>query len=185
MGMGEPFDNWDNLHKALCILNAPQGMNIGARRMTISTSGHVPGIHRLMETKLQINLSISLHATTDETRGKLMPMNRIYPIQQLLTAAKEYYEATGRRVTLEYVLLYGINDLMDDANRLAKMAHDLFALVNILPYNPIKPLVFKPSPPDYVETFVTRLTLKKVSVTVRQSKGKEIHAACGQLAGNI
>ncbi len=183
MGMGEPLDNYENLVRAISILNAPEGLGIAARRMTVSTAGVVPGIERFKELGLQVNLSISLHAVTDAKRGALMPINRKYPLAKLLAAAEDYIRGGGRKITLEYVLIRGVNDSPEDAAGLARLAARLRAKVNVIVFSPSPGIKFEPPDPGRVQAFVSVLEEKKVPVTLRQSKGREIQAACGQLAG--
>lgn len=185
MGMGEPLDNFDNLTKAIRIMNAPEGMGVAARRMTVSTAGLVPGIERLAALDLQVNLSVSLHAVTDRLRSRLMPINRNYPLEKLVAACESYIRSGGRMITLEYVLIKGVNDGVDDADGLAGIARRLRAKVNLIAYSPVAGLEFEtPSGAD-VARFRRRLEERKVRVTLRLSKGQDIFAACGQLAGRF
>jgi 23S rRNA (adenine2503-C2)-methyltransferase len=183
MGMGEPLDNLENLVKAVRILNASEGMALAARRMTVSTSGIVPGIARLGALGLQINLSISLHAADDEKRGRLMPVNRKYPLAELLKACREYLAAGGRMITFEYVLIRGLNDTAVDAEKLARIAGRLKAKVNLIPFSPVRGLPYAAPDAGACRSFLTRLRGAGVAATLRQSKGRDIQAACGQLAG--
>ena len=182
MGMGEPLDNWDNVEKALRIMNAPEGMGVAARRMTISTAGYVPAFPQLEALDLQINLSISLHAVTDRLRDRLMPINRKYPLEKLVETAEHYIRSGGRMITLEYIVMCGLNDSLDDADGLAAIARRLRAKVNLIAYSPVPGVAFEaPSSAD-VARFKRWLEERRVRVTVRQSKGADIAAACGQLA---
>jgi len=183
MGMGEPLDNYDNVARSIMILNSPDGLGIAARRMTVSTAGVVPGIERFKELGLQVNLSISLHAVTDAKRGALMPINRKYPLEKLLAAAQDYIRGGGRKITLEYVLIKGVNDSPEDAAGLARIAARLRAKINLIVFSPIPGVKLEPPGPDRVQAFLRVLEEKKVPATLRQSKGREIQAACGQLAG--
>jgi len=183
MGMGEPFDNYDDVERALRILNAPQGLGIAARRMTVSTAGLIPGILRFKDLDLQVNLSISLHAATDEVRSGIMPVNRKYPLEKLIAAAKEYIAGGGRKITLEYILFRGLNDGLRDAEALARVAARLQAKVNLIPYSPIAGLPFERPADSEVMAFVKRLNEIGTPATLRNSKGRDIQAACGQLAG--
>jgi 23S rRNA (adenine2503-C2)-methyltransferase len=183
MGMGEPLDNYDNLERTLRIMNSPEGLNIAARRMTVSTAGLVPGIERFKGLGLQVNLSISLHAVTDRLRGELMPVNRRYPLAELMRAAEEYVASGGRMITFEYIVFKGLNDTLADADGLAAMARKLRAKVNLIPASPVPGLDFKTPSTAEVERFRAWLEERRVRVTVRQSKGRDIAAACGQLAG--
>jgi 23S rRNA (adenine2503-C2)-methyltransferase len=181
MGMGEPLANYDNLLKALKILNAPWGGGIGARRITISTSGLVPQIRLLADEPLQFRLAISLHGATDETRNKIMPVNRKYPLA-MLTAACEYYQQKKERmITLEYILIAGINDGLDQTKPLAEMAHRLHAKVNLIPYNTVEDLRWERPSEETQEAFLAALEKRDVTATLRREKGHDIDAACGQL----
>ena len=183
MGMGEPLDNFDNLEKAVRIMNSPEGMEIAARRMTISTCGLVPGIERLAKLDLQVNLSFSLHAVTDRLRDKLMPVNKKYPLEKVIEACEDYLRLGGRMMTLEYILIKDVNDSRNDAEGLAGIARRLRAKLNIIPYSPVAGLDYEGSDEPALRTFIQRLEERKVHVTRRQSKGTDIAAACGQLAG--
>jgi 23S rRNA (adenine2503-C2)-methyltransferase len=183
MGMGEPLDNYDQVSRAVRLLNAGPGINIAARRMTISTSGLVPGIESLKSLGLQVELSLSLHAAGDDLRSRLLPVNRTYPLSRLIPALKDFSRTTGRKVTLEYALISGVNDSLPDADSLARLAKELKAKVNLIPFSDVGAAAFKPSPPERVEAFRARLEQKNVPVTLRRSKGGDIRAACGQLAG--
>jgi len=185
MGMGEPLDNFPALAQALKIMNSPEGLRVAARRITISTCGLVPGIKKLPSLGLQINLSLSLHAAHDELRPRLLPIARKYPLEEVLKACEEYVRATGRLMTLEYVLLAGVNDSSADAASLAKIARRLRAKINLIPYSPVAGLPYKTPHPEEVAAFRQWLEEKGVKVTVRRSKGLDIQAACGQLAGRI
>lgn len=181
MGMGEPLANFDNLMKALKILNAPWGGGIGARKITISTSGLAPQIRKLAEEPLQFRLAISLHGATDETRNKIMPVNKKYPLREL-TAACEFYEAKkGRMITLEYILIAGVNDALTQIKPLAQLAHRLHAKVNLIPYNKVEDLPWIRPTEEAQEKFLAALEREKVIATLRREKGHDIDAACGQL----
>ena len=181
MGMGEPLANYDNLMKALKILNAPWGGGIGARKITISTSGLAPQIKKLAEEPLQFRLAISLHGATDETRNKIMPVNKKYPLREL-TAACEYYEKQkGRMITLEYILIAGVNDALTQIKPLAQLAHRLHAKVNLIPYNKVEDLPWARPTEEAQEKFLAALEREKVIATLRREKGHDIDAACGQL----
>jgi len=183
MGMGEPLDNFENVVKAIRVMNSPEGLAIAARRITVSTSGLVPGIERFKGLGLQVHLSLSLHAADDELRNELMPISRKYPLEKVLRACLDYIQATGRKMTIEYVLLAGVNDSPRDADGLAALANRLKAKVNLIPYSPIQGLGFRTPQDSVIESFRKRLADKNVGVTMRHSKGKDILAACGQLAG--
>src|SRR5256886_5629729 len=182
MGMGEPLHNYNNVLQALRILNSPQGFNLGARHMTVSTVGLVPAIRKLSQEPLQVNLAISLHAPTDELRGQTMPINRKYPLQELLVACKDYIATTGRQVTFEYVLLAGVNDTSEYAHLLGKLLAPLeqYAHVNCIPVNATSASYRAPGP-DAIRTFRNTLFEHGVSNSVRAERGDDIAAACGQL----
>ena len=181
MGMGEPFLNYDNVLEAIRIINNKDGLNIGARRISISTAGIIEGIKRLTKEKLQINLAISLHAASDDLRSKLMPINKKYPINKVLSTVKDYTKKTKRRVMFEYIMINGINDEEKDANALAKIMRNEFYFVNLISYNPTG--IFKPSSGMKIKRFKELLETKSISVTQRYRFGDNIDAACGQLAG--
>lgn len=181
MGMGEPMFNYDEVMKSIRILNEPKGINIGQRHITISTSGDVAGINKLAKENLQVTLAISLHACDNELRDKLIPMNRKYPLEKLSMALKEYQELTNRRVTFEYLLLQEVNDSLEDAQRLVKLVKPLLANINLIPYNEVEGLPFKKPSPERVRQFYNYITQAGVNVTIREEKGADIEAACGQL----
>jgi 23S rRNA (adenine2503-C2)-methyltransferase len=181
MGMGEPLANYDNLLKALKILNAPWGGGIGARKITISTSGLAPQIRKLANEPMQFRLAISLHGATDETRNKIMPVNRKYPLKELVNACEEYQHEKGRMITLEYILIAGVNDSIAETRPLASLARKLFAKVNLIPYNKVEGLSWERPSEDVCENFLAALEKLKVIATLRREKGGDIDAACGQL----
>ncbi|NQT46918.1 MAG: 23S rRNA (adenine(2503)-C(2))-methyltransferase RlmN [Candidatus Omnitrophica bacterium] len=183
MGMGEPLDNYENVAKAVMIMNEPKGLAIGARRITVSTCGIIPGIEKLNGLGIQVNLSISLHGANDGLRNRLMPINKKYPLEKLLKACEDFKGNTGRMITLEYVLIKGINDSTQDIDGLAAIADRLKAKVNLILYSPVPGLNFKIPNPGDIDAVTKRLTEKGVSATLRKSKGRNIQAACGQLAG--
>ena len=185
MGMGEPLDNFENLTRAIRTMNAPEGMGIAARRMTISTAGHIPGIERLKGLDLQVNLSVSLHAVTDRLRTRLMPINKTYPLEKLVEACEDYIRSGGRMITLEYILIKGVNDGLHDADGLAGIARRLRAKVNLIAWSPVAGLPFETPAEADVARFRRWLEERKIRVTLRLSKGKDIFAACGQLAGRF
>ncbi len=185
MGMGEPLDNFPAVSRAIKIMNSPEGMGIAARRITVSTCGLVPGIKKLAELGLQVNLSLSLHAANDDLRRKLLPIARKYPLEEVLAACEAYVERSGRLMTLEYVLLAGVNDSSSDAAGLARIARRLRAKINLIPFSPFPGLRFRPPSEESIQNFKRWLEEKAVRVTVRQSKGLDIQAACGQLAGRL
>jgi 23S rRNA (adenine2503-C2)-methyltransferase len=181
MGMGEPLANYDNLLAALKILNAPWGGGIGARRITISTSGLAPQIRKLADEPLQFRLAISLHGATDAVREKIMPVNRKYPLKELVNACEYYQSENGRMITLEYILIAGINDGMDQTKPLATLAKRLHAKVNLIPYNKVEDLPWERPTEEVCERFLAALEKQDVTATLRREKGGDIDAACGQL----
>jgi 23S rRNA (adenine2503-C2)-methyltransferase len=185
MGMGEPLDNWTNVEKAIRIMNAPEGMAIAARRITISTAGLADAFVRLSALDLQINVSLSLHAVTDRLRDRLMPINRRFPLEAVVKAAEDYVRSGGRMITLEYCVIAGLNDGLDDADSLAAIARRLRAKVNLIAYSPVEGLEFKPPSESELARFKRWLEERRVGTTVRLSKGSDIAAACGQLAGRF
>jgi 23S rRNA (adenine2503-C2)-methyltransferase len=181
MGMGEPLANYENLLKALKILNAPWGGGIGARKITISTSGLAPQIRKLADEPPQFRLAISLHGATDETRNKIMPVNRKYPLRELAAACEYYQQKRGRMITFEYVLIAGVNDGLDQVKPLAALARRLKAKVNLIPYNRVEGLPWEQPGETAQEAFLRALEKQKVAATLRREKGGDIDAACGQL----
>lgn len=181
MGMGEPLANYDNLLKALRILNAPWGGAVGARKITVSTSGLAPQIRRLADESLQLRLAISLHGATDEIRNRIMPVNRKYPLRELIAAADYYQQKKGRMITFEYILIAGVNDRLDQVAPLAVLAKRLHAKVNLIPYNQVEGLNWERPPLATQQAFLSALGRTGVSATLRQEKGLDIDAACGQL----
>jgi len=181
MGMGEPLANYENLLKALRILNAPWGGGIGARKITLSTSGLAPQIRRLADEPLQLRLAISLHGATDETRNRIMPINRRYPLRELTAACEYYQQKKERMITLEYILLAGVNDDLKETRPLAALAHRLKAKVNLIPYNKVEGLPWERPAQQVQEAFLAALQKRDVTATLRREKGHDIDAACGQL----
>ncbi len=181
MGMGEPMDNLDELLRALEILQDGFGMNVAGKRLTVSTVGVVPGIRRLAAAQPAVGLALSLNATTNEVRRELMPVTRKYPIEELVPAIEEYAAVSRRRVTLEYVLIDGLNDTDADADRLGAIAERFPSKVNVIPFNPSELFPYRRPPERRVEAFARRLWPYRTTVTVRYSKGLDILAACGQL----
>ncbi len=182
MGMGEPFLNYDAMIKSIRILNEHQGIDMGQRRITVSTSGEVRGIERLTGENLQVTLAVSLHACNNELRDRLVPMNRKYPLEKLMAALKGYYEKTGRRITFEYILLDECNMSRRDAEDLIRFQKPLGANVNLIPYNQVAGLPFKRPSREKTLAFAQYLKEKNVNVTLRGEHGPGIQAACGQLA---
>src|SRR5262245_39716685 len=183
MGMGEPLANYEPVAESIRSVPDEMGPQLGARRITGSTSGIVPQMRRLADEKLPLGLALSLHATTDAVRDKLVPLNKRWPLGELIPAAREYGRRTGRRVTLEYTLLGGVNDGDEDAVRLAAIARSLPAKINLIPYNPVPGLEWKRPSPEAVDAFALRLYPIAPAVMVRNTLGGEIWAACGQLGG--
>src|SRR3984957_15493550 len=181
MGMGEPLANYDNLLKALKILNAPWGGGIGARKITISTSGLAPQIRKLAEEPLQFRLAISLHGATDEVRGKIMPVNKKYPLSELAAACEYYQRKKDRMITFEYILIAGVNDGLAQAKPLVQLARRLNAKINLIPYNQVEGLEWERPSEDAQDAFLVELEKHKVTATLRREKGHDIDAACGQL----
>lgn len=181
MGQGEPLLNRAAVRRAIEILNAPYGFNLGARHMTVSTAGVVPGIRDLARWPLQIGLAVSLHAPTDELRSQLVPLNRKYPLSVLLAACREYSAETGRRVTYEYALIDGVNDAPGHARELARLLGGQLAHVNLIPLNATPAATARPSPRAKVLAFQASLQAAGIATTVRVERGAEIEAACGQL----
>jgi 23S rRNA (adenine2503-C2)-methyltransferase len=181
MGMGEPLANYDNLMRALTILNADWGFQFGARRITVSTSGLVPRIYDLAKESLQFRLAISLHGATNDVRSQIMPVNKAYPLEQLIPAAKAFTETHKRMLTLEYILIDGINDTFEQAEALVDIARELHAHVNLIPYNKVDGLPWKRPSLMRQQKFLDVLEDARISVTIRREKGHDIAAACGQL----
>ncbi len=183
MGMGEPLDNLENVVRAIRVMNAPEGLGIGARRITVSTVGIVPAIREMGGLGLQVHLSLSLHATTEALRSRLLPVNKKYPLNSVIQAGADYVRRTGRMITVEYVVISGLNDTVSDAARLALIARKLHAKINLIPYSPGYGPDWTASPRDRMEVFLRALQKNGVTATVRRSMGSDIRAACGQLAG--
>ena len=181
MGTGEPFDNYDNVIKAMGIINHAHGLAIGARHISISTSGLVPMIRKFANEGLQYNLAISLHAANDDLRDRLMPVNKAYPLDQLMDAVRYYSEHSSRRITFEYLLLDGINDREKDADDLKKLLQGLNAYINLIPYNRVEEMSYSGSSELKTLQFYDLLKKRNIAVTIRQKKGDDIDAACGQL----
>lgn len=181
MGMGEPLANLSRLTKAIAILNAPWGLNIGARHMTVSTSGLAPQIERLAELPVQIRLAISLHGASDEVRERIMPVNRKYPLARLFEALEVWRERKKQRITFEYILIEGVNDSPEQAALLARRAKPLDAKVNLIPYNVVEGLPWVRPSEARQESFLQVLRRAGVVATLRREKGHDIAAACGQL----
>ena len=181
MGIGEPMDNFDNIVKFISIINDAHGLAIGARHITVSTCGLVPKIYEFSNLNLQVNLAISLHAPTDEIRNSIMPVNKVYSIEVLIEAIRDYIAKTNRRVTIEYVMLNMVNDKVSDAEALAKLLKGMNVYVNLIPYNETQNIGFKKSSKDRIDNFYNTLVKNKINVTIRREFGGSIKAACGQL----
>lgn len=186
MGIGEPLDNYDNVLKGIRSINSTEGLYIGARRITISTCGIIPGIKRLSDENLQIELSISLHAADEKTRSQIMPINKKYPLKELMRTCAEYIKKTNRQLTFEYILIQGINSDLQNAHKLSKILKELkLCKVNLIPANSVREL--KVEPPNKLEVLIFRdyLLKKRINVTLRRPRGEDIEAACGQLRLHI
>jgi 23S rRNA (adenine2503-C2)-methyltransferase len=181
MGMGEPLANFDHLLRGIRIINAPWGLGIGARHITVSTSGLVPQIKKLADERLQIRLAISLHGATDKVRDQIMPINRRYNVEMLQSACDYYVSRKKQRLTFEYILIAGLNDADEQAHLLAKHAGRLMAKVNLIPYNTVAGLPWARPAQDRQEKFLSILRAHGVAATLRREKGHDIEAACGQL----
>lgn len=184
MGMGEPFHNYDSTLQAVDRLNDPEGFNFGARRFTISTVGLVPMIRRFADERRQVNLAISLHAADDALRLSMMPVNRKYPIDDVLEACRYYVEKTGRRITFEWALIEGVNDTSAQAQLLARRLHGLLCHVNAIPLNPTKGFAGKATTHERAEQFKAALEAAGIPCTIRLRRGIDIQAGCGQLVGS-
>lgn len=181
MGIGEPFDNYDNLVKFFRIINDPKGISIGARHITVSTCGIIPKIEEFSNLDMQINLAISLHAANDELRNKIMPINRAYPLKDLIDAIKKYVDKTNRRITFEYILLKDVNDSEEAALELANLVKGLNCYINLIPYNETNNIEFRRTNTIQIMRFYDILKRNKINVTIRREFGTNISAACGQL----
>ena len=181
MGIGEPLDNYDNVLRFLELVNAPEGMNIGMRHISLSTCGLVKGIDALAQRDLQLTLSVSLHAPTDEIRSSIMPVNKAYPVDRLLEACKNYFERTGRRISFEYAMIRGVNDTPEIAKVLIRKLRGIAAHVNLIPLNDVEESPLKPSYPQVVRAFQEALQAQGIPATVRRTLGSDINASCGQL----
>ena len=185
MGTGEPMDNYENVVKFIHLLSDENGLNISQRNITVSTCGLVPKMRRLAEEGLQITLALSLHATTDEKRRRLMPIANKYHLDELMEACAYYFEKTGRRITFEYSLVGGVNDTKEDAEELIALVRPLNCHVNLIPVNPIKERDFQSSTPSEVLAFKNKLEKNRINVTIRREMGRDIDGACGQLRRKV
>ncbi len=181
MGIGEPFDNYDNLVNFIDVINHPKGIQIGSRHITVSTCGIIPKIEEFSRLPYQVNLAISLHAATNEKRNKIMPINKVYPLEKLIEAIKKYIAKTNRRVTFEYIMLKGVNDSIEDANKLCDLLKGMNCYVNLIPYNETNNIEFKRSKKDTILQFYDIIKKRNIAVTIRREFGSNISAACGQL----
>ena len=181
MGIGEPFDNYDNLIKFIEIINNPKGIELGSRHITVSTCGVVPKIKEFMKLPYQVNLAISLHAPNDEIRNTIMPINKAYPIPVLINTLKEYIQETNRRVTFEYILLDQVNDTSECARELANLVKGMNCYINLIPYNETNNVSYKRTKSENITNFYDILKKNKINVTIRREYGSKISAACGQL----
>ena len=184
MGIGEPFDNYDNVISFIDIINTPKGIDIGSRHITLSTSGIVPKIEKFMNYDKQVNLAISLHAPNDKIRSSIMEINKAYPLSKLMPAIKKYINKTNRRVTFEYIMLKGINDSVDNALELSELLKGMNCYVNLIPYNETSHIEYKKSSKDTIMKFYDTLKKNGINVTVRREFGSKVNAACGQLRAN-
>ena len=181
MGIGEPLDNYDNVMRFLELVNSPEGMNISMRHISLSTCGLVPKIDQLAQKKLQLTLSVSLHAPNDAIRNTIMPVNKAYPIDELIAACRRYYEATSRRISFEYAMINGVNDRPEDAKELLRRMKGLPAHFNLIPLNHVEESPLKPSTRQAVARFQQLLEEGGITATVRRTLGSDIDASCGQL----
>ncbi len=181
MGIGEPFDNYDNLIKFIEIINNPKGIELGSRHITVSTCGVVPKIKEFIKLPYQVNLAISLHAPNDEIRNTIMPINKAYPIPVLINTLKEYIQKTNRRVTFEYILLDQVNDTSECARELANLVKGMNCYINLIPYNETNNISYKRTKSENITNFYDILKKNKINVTIRREYGSKISAACGQL----
>ena len=181
MGIGEPFDNYDNVMNFIRIITSPKGINIGSRHITVSTCGIIPGIKKFMNDFSQVNLAISLHAPNDKIRSKIMPINKVYKINDLIEVIKEYLNKTNRRVTFEYIMLENINDSLTCAKELATLLKGINCYVNLIPYNETENIGFKRTKKVQILAFYDILKKNGICVTIRKEFGNKLDAACGQL----
>lgn len=184
MGIGEPFDNYENVLRFVKIINCNKGIDLGSRHITISTCGIIPGIKKFMEEEGQVNLAVSLHAPNDELRRKIMPIAKVYQLDDLMNTIKEYIKKTNRRVTFEYILLDGINDNEKEAKELVKLLKGINCYVNLIPYNETENIGFKRSKEWKILAFYDILKSNKINATIRKEFGGSVDAACGQLRAN-
>jgi 23S rRNA (adenine2503-C2)-methyltransferase len=183
MGMGEPMRNYDNVLRAVRAMNAPWGFGVGARRITVSTIGEIRAIERLSKENLQVNLAISLHGPDDQTRGRIVPARKVPPVARIVEAARNYFAETGRKVTFEYVLIDGINNSVQQARKLAELVRGFPCFVNLIPLNSVDSVSLRPPDERSIRRFLHELERMGIAAAIRHSRGSDILAACGQLAG--
>ena len=184
MGIGEPFDNYENVIKFIDIINTPKGIALGSRHITVSTCGIIPKIKEFIKDGKQVNLAISLHASNDKLKKQVMPISYIYKLDDLMKTIKEYIKQTNRRVTFEYILLKGVNDKYENAVELSKLLKGMNCYVNLIPYNETSHIEFKKSDQNTILKFYDTLKKNNIGVTIRREFGKKVSAACGQLRAN-
>lgn len=181
MGTGEPFDNYQNVIDFIKVINYKHGLQIGSRHITVSTCGIVPRIYDYAKEEIKSNLAISLHASNDRLRTRIMRINKSYPLKEVIKACKDYFEETGRRITFEYILLRGVNDSLSHADELSDLIRGMNAYVNIIPYNPIDEMAYQKTDKAHTSAFYLQLTKRGINATLRREQGSDIDAACGQL----
>ncbi len=181
MGTGEPFDNYDNVMNFIKVVNYKHGLQIGSRHITVSTCGIVPKIYEFAKEDIKANLAISLHAPNNILRSKLMKINKVYPINEVIEASKDYFDLTKRRITFEYILLRGVNDDIEHANELSDLIRGINCYVNLIPYNPVNEFVYEKTDEKRADKFYQQLIKRGINVTLRKEMGSDIDAACGQL----
>ncbi len=184
MGIGEPFDNYDNVISFIDIVNTPKGIDIGSRHITVSTSGIVPKIEEFMNYDKQVNLAISLHAPNNKIRSSIMEINKAYPIEKLISVVKKYIDKTNRRVTFEYIMLKDVNDTVECAKELSELLKGINCYVNLIPYNETSHIEYKKSSKEQIMKFYDTLKKNGINVTIRREFGSKVNAACGQLRSN-
>lgn len=185
MGIGEPFDNYDNIMRFIRIVNHDHGLGIGARHITVSTSGVAPVIRKFADEKTQVNLAISLHAPNDTLRSEIMPVNKMFNLEKLFSALKYYQDQSNRRLTFEYILIDEVNDQLTHAKELVQLIRGMNAYVNLIPYNEVDENPFRQTKPEQAAKFYDYLKRNGIQCTIRREKGSEIDAACGQLRANV
>ncbi len=184
MGIGEPFDNYENVITFIHILNEGKGIGLGSRHITVSTCGIIPKIENFIEDGKQVNLAISLHAPTDELRTKIMPINKAYPLKELMKVLQKYIQKTNRRLTFEYIMLQGVNDTKKCAYELVNLVKNMNCYINLIPYNETSHIDYKKSSSDSILAFYDILKKEHIQVTIRKEFGSKVSAACGQLRAN-